>query len=74
MTLAGIGALTSLAETVAASIGAGMLLGGFVAGSVGTARGRGRARLDRDVVAAGYLGGNVVAVLAAIDLIARYLY
>jgi hypothetical protein len=72
MALAGIGALTGLAEAAATAIGAGMLLGGFIAGSIGTARRRERMRRDQDVLAAGYLGGYIAAGLALVDLVARY--
>ena len=53
MALAAIGALTGLAESAATAIGAGMVIGGFIAGSIGTVSGWGRAELDRRVLLAG---------------------
>jgi hypothetical protein len=53
--LAGIGPMSRGAEAIAASVGAGILLGGFVAGTIALL---GFERMARDRVAdAGYLGG-----------------
>lgn len=55
--MAEIGPLTPVMEALAAAIGAGMLLGGFGTGSVGTVYGWNRPKLDKHVLAGGYVGG-----------------
>ena len=72
MALAAIGALTGLAESAATAIGAGMVIGGFIAGSIGTVSGWGRAELDRRVLLAGYFGGFCVVALGLLDVLLRY--
>jgi hypothetical protein len=67
-----IGFLTSVTEALAAAVGAGMLLGGFSAGSAGVVFGWGRSELDRRVLMCGYVGGIVAVLLAAIDIGWRY--
>lgn len=72
MTMAQIGFFTAAMEGLAAAVGAGMLLGGFAAGSVGSIAGCPRPSLDRWVLATGYFGGAVGVVLAITDLLLRY--
>ena len=72
MALAEIGVFTGLAETAATAIGAGIVIGGFVAGGIGAVSGWDRAELDRRVPLAGYLGGLFVVALGLLDLVLRY--
>ena len=72
MALAGVGTFTGLAEAAATAIGSGMLIGGFIAGSIGTALRRDRKEIDQGVLGGGYFGGMVAAVLALVDLTIRY--
>jgi hypothetical protein len=72
MALGQIGLLTDAAEVLALAVGAGILLGGFVAGSIGIAMGLPRARRDEDVVSFGYAGGVIAILLVLIDLLLRY--
>ncbi len=67
-----IGFFTSATEVLAAAVGAGILLGGFVAGSIGIVAGWPRSRRDGGVVSFGYAGGMVAVLLVLIDLALRY--
>jgi hypothetical protein len=64
--VAGLGPVTSTGELVAASAGAGIVLGGLAAGVVGMALGWDHGLRERTVVNCGYQGGvlMVVAMLA----------
>lgn len=67
-----IGLFTAAIEALAGAVGAGMLLGGFVAGSIGIAARHPRPLLDRWVLLAGYFGGSIGMGLAIFDLLLRY--
>ncbi len=71
--LAHIGFMTTLLESLATSIGAGMLLGGFAFGAAGFLRGRARQDLEKRALTDGYLGGMVAAGLLILDLVMRYI-
>jgi hypothetical protein len=70
--LAQIGPLTAMLEGVAASVGAGVVLGGVALGSVRLAVGWSRRRIERRALTDGYLGGLFGAAMAICDLILRY--
>jgi len=54
-------------ETAATSVGAGIVLGGFIAGTVALL---GRSRSDRDWIAeAGYLGGWLAVLALLVDML-----
>ena len=72
MNLAQIGPFTAVLEAVAASVGAGIVLGGVAIGAVRLARGWARERIERHALTDGYLGGMVGAVAAVIDIVLRY--
>lgn len=72
MPLAEIGLITMVMEASATAIGAGVLLGGFLAGSVGSVRGWPRRLLDRRVLVFGYAGGAVGVLALLVDLVVRY--
>lgn len=72
MALSQIGFFTDATEVVATAVGAGILLGGFLAGSIGIVIGQPRSRRDERVVAFGYAGGMIAILLLVIDLILRY--
>ena len=62
---AGIGPASSVLETIAASVGAGLVLGGFVAGVAGLLMG---VRPTRDQLSdAGYLGGLFALAIVLVD-------
>ncbi|HEX5763335.1 MAG TPA: hypothetical protein VFY04_09470 [Solirubrobacterales bacterium] len=64
-----IGPLTDLTQSVAAAVGAGMLLGGFAAGLIGIVRAWPRRQFDRRVLGIGYLGGAAATLLVILDII-----
>lgn len=74
MLLAQIGPLTSLMESTAAAVGAGMLLGGFLTGLVGLIRAWPRRQFDARVLWYGYAGGVGAAVVMLADITFRYLH
>jgi hypothetical protein len=57
MALAQIGPLTTVMESLATAVGAGMLLTAFGTGATGSIAGWPRSRLEATVVANGYIGG-----------------
>ena len=66
--LAAAGPITASVEAAAASIGAGMVLGGFLAGALGSVFGwRGSVR-DEAMVVTSSLAGLATAVLLVIEL------
>jgi hypothetical protein len=67
-----IGPLTELMQSVAAGVGAGMLLGGFLTGLVGLVRSWSRPRLDRGVLEFSYGGGGAAAILMIVDSTLRH--
>lgn len=69
--IAGVGPVTSAVETVATSVGAGILLGGFGAGALGLVLGWGRRDSDEVALAVGYLAGLAMAVAAAAEVMIR---
>jgi hypothetical protein len=71
--LAQIGFMTRFLESVATSIGAGMLVGGFVVGATGLILGWPRQDLEKRALADGYVGGLVAVVLLTFDLVMRYI-
>jgi hypothetical protein len=68
MVSASIEIATAMVEAGAASVGAGMVLGGFVGGGVGLLRQWPRPKLEAGVLTDGYTGGFALAI----DLIVRY--
>lgn len=68
------GPVTSLIEGVATVVGATMILGGFIVGFYGVARGRSRAMIEAGALDAAYIGGlaGVFAVVA--DITIRYAF
>ena len=67
-----IGPFTTLSETAAAAVGAGVILGGFAAGIRGLAAGRRRADVEDRAFFGGYIGGAIGALIAILDLCLRY--
>lgn len=72
MELAQIGPLTTMLEAVAASVGAGIVLGSVSIGATRLARGWARQRIERRALTDGYMGGMVGAIAAVIDIVLRY--
>jgi hypothetical protein len=62
-----IGPLTSAGEVAATAIGAGILLGSFVFGTVAFLRGASRMALERRVLSDGYFGGLAALCAMVID-------
>jgi len=71
MAWGGIGFFTNATEVLAAAVGAGILLGGFLAGSVGIFKGVPRIRRDELAVSFGYFGGIAAVLLMLFDLALR---
>jgi outer membrane lipoprotein SlyB len=57
-------------ETLASSIGAGMVVGGFAGGARGLAK-RSRSDSEKGAVAGGYVGGAVGLTLLLIDTLGK---
>jgi len=72
MALAQIGLFTGVLEALAAAVGAGMVIGGFLAGLYGLLAGWNRHDLRAEALDAGYVGGAAGAIAAVIDLFVRY--
>jgi len=72
MVLAQIGPLTTVLETAAASVGAGVVLGSVAFGAGRLAAGWSRLRIERRALTDGYLGGILGAAAAICDLVIRY--
>ncbi len=71
MALAQIGPATSFIEALATAIGAGMVIGGFLAGWAAIVRKHNRSRLEEWTLMSGYLGGAAAVLLALFDLALR---
>jgi hypothetical protein len=74
MSFVAVGPLTSLLETAAAAVGAGILLGGFAMGLRGTALAWSVPRLEARAVEGGYIGGGFGGAAMIADITIRYLF
>jgi hypothetical protein len=72
MALAQIGPLTAAFETVAAAVGAGIVLGGFAFGTARHLAGSPRKAVEARVLTDGYIGGVVGVAVIVGDLMLRY--
>ena len=72
MSLGQLGPFTIALETLAAAVGAGILLGGFSIGVCRLMAGRPRRELDVHVLTDGYFGGGIGVVFVLLDLLLRY--
>ncbi len=61
-------------EATATSIGAGIVLGGFVMGAIGLAAGWSQENFERRVLRDGYMGGVVGSMALIVDLFFRYAF
>jgi len=73
MGVAGIGPITSLVESMAAAVGASMLLGGFAVGILGLVSNWPRPVLEGEALTGGYFGGAFGLAGFVADIIIRYL-
>jgi hypothetical protein len=69
---ASAGPLTGAFEELATSIGAGAVVGSFVAGIGAFASRRSRERLERWPVTGGYVGGVLALLLLAVDILKEH--
>jgi len=69
---ASAGPLTGAFEELATSIGAGAVVGSFVAGICAFASSRSRERLERWPVTGGYVGGGLALLLLVVDILKEY--
>jgi hypothetical protein len=69
---ASVGPFTGVLEAVATSIGAGILVGGFVLGVIGSARRRPRKAIEAMAFVGGNFGGLVGLSLLTTDTLAKY--
>lgn len=67
-----IGFTTTVLESAATSIGAGMLIGGFVFGAVRLVLKWPREKLEKWALGDGYFGGLFAVALLIFDLLMRY--
>ncbi len=72
MALAQIGPLTELMQSVAAGVGAAMLLGGFMTGVVGLVRAWPRGQIDERVAEFSYIGGTGGILVILVDITLRH--
>ena len=72
MVIALTGPLTSLMETAAAAVGAGMLLGAFVTGIAGLVGGWPKPEFEAQVLRNGYAGGVAGSAIMFADITLRY--
>jgi hypothetical protein len=66
------GPLTGAFEELATSIGAGAVVGSFLAGIFAFASSRSRERLERWPVTGGYVGGGLALLLLAVDILRKH--
>lgn len=66
-----IGYFTATTELLATAVGAGILLGGFLADSIGIVAGWPRFRRDERAVLFGYAGGAIAIFFVLIDFALR---
>jgi hypothetical protein len=71
MALAQIGPFTAMLESVAAAVGAGVVLGSVYSGLRGLRRSPLR-EIERGALSGGYFGGAIGAVLVVVDILVRY--
>jgi hypothetical protein len=69
---ASAGPLTGAFEELATSIGAGVVVGSFVAGIGAFASRRPRERLERWPVTGGYVGGGLALLLLVVDILKEH--
>lgn len=72
MVIANIGPATTMVEVGAASVAAGIVLGGFAGGGIGLLMQWPRSDLEARVLSDSYMGGFVGLAALAIDLAVRY--
>jgi hypothetical protein len=72
MVLAQVGPLTTLIEAGAAAVGAGAILSSAAAGAWGLAAGKSKEEIEQWALKGGYLGGELGAFAACLDIILRY--
>jgi hypothetical protein len=72
LAVASVGPLTSLVEAVAASIGSGAVIGGFLGGIEGGLSRRPRAESERRAVVGSYGGGVASLAFLAIDIVRKH--
>ena len=72
MAPAQVGPFTGLFEAVASAVGAGMLMGGFVAGAIGLVRGWPKRQFDRRLLRSSYGGGAFATFFIIVDITFRY--
>ncbi len=70
--IAQIGPITSLLETAATAVGAGMVLGSVAAAIRGLGAGWPSRAVERRAVSGGYAGGAVGALSILVDVLIRY--
>jgi hypothetical protein len=70
--LANVGLLTTVLEMAAASIGAGVVVGGFVVGGAGMLKQRSRKQMEGNALRDVFFGGLVGMSCLCIDLLMRY--
>jgi hypothetical protein len=70
--LARIGPVTSVFETLATAVGAGVLLGGVLIGAAGMVAGWSRDEFAKRSLTDGYMGGLAGVCVVAVDLLVRY--
>jgi hypothetical protein len=72
MALAQIGPLTTVLETAATAIGAGVVVGGATVGVVRLTMGWSRGEIEDAAEIGGVVGGGLGVVAAVVDLVLRY--
>jgi hypothetical protein len=69
--LADIGPATSVFKALAGSVGAGLVVGGFVGGASALVVNRSRSTSEQNAVTGGYVGGAFALLLLLIDILMK---
>jgi len=72
MALAQIGPMTTVFESIAAAVSAGVVLGSFTMGVVGLALGWSKREIGYRALTDGYMGGIAGLAVALLDAAVRY--
>ena len=70
--LASAGPTTAVFEALASTIGAGLVVGGFIGGLVSFLSGRSRPRSEKAALGSSYAGGVLGLLLLAIDILEKH--
>jgi hypothetical protein len=68
---ASVGAATAIVEALAASIGSGLVVGGFAAGVWSVLACRSRSQIERGTMIGSYFGGSIALLAFIVDIVEK---